>query len=399
MKTRKNIFRLFIALFAISFVVSCTSPQDLVETGQYDEAVILAAKKLQRRNKKKKHIVTIENAFKKATDRDMRAIKSLMNSNEPQKWVRINEIHRRIQKRQNVIEPFLPLVSKKGYQGTFRFVKIDKRELESRNKAADFYYQKAESLITLAKAGDKMSAREAYTNLEKTERYFTNFKDKRTLQTLARDLGMNRVLFNMVNKSRTFIPKGFEKEILQINIDEADDLWTEYYTNANALSDFDYHIELAITDIDISPEIIRERQYIDTKEIQDGYDYVLDSDGNVMKDTLGNDIKVERYVHIHADVFETYQEKTARVRGRLTYYDNSKSQVLKTNAVNVITEFTNFAATYRGNRRALSSDSKRRLGNHVMRFPTDGELIMDASADMKRELTRILHHNSYYVMK
>ncbi len=399
MKTTKNVFRLFIALFAISFVASCTSPQDLVETGQYDEAVILAAKKLQRKNKKKKYIVTIEKAFKKATERDMRQIKSLMASNEPKKWVRINEIHKRIQKRQNIIEPFLPLVSKKGYQGSFRFVKIDARELESRNKAADYYYQNAVSLIDQAKKGDKLAAREAYENLEKTERYFTNFKEKRTLERLARDLGINRVLFNMVNQSKTFIPKDFEKEILQINIDDADDLWTEYYTNPNALSKFDYHIELAITDIDISPEIIRERQYVDTKEIQDGYDYVLDSNGNVMKDTLGNDIKVERFTLIHADVFETYQEKTARVRGRLTYYDNTKSQILKTNAVNVVTEFTNYAATYRGNRRALSSESCSRLGNQIMPFPTDGDLVMDASADLKRELTQILHHNSYYVMK
>lgn len=399
MTTKRNTFQLIIAIFVMSFVVSCTSPQDLVETGQYDEAVILAAKKLQKKNKKKKHIVTIENAFKKATDRDMRNIKSLMNSPEPKKWVRINQIHKRIQKRQNVIEPFLPLISKKGYQGSFRFVKIDARELESRNKAAGYYYQKAETLINQAKSGDKLAARDAYENLEKTERYFTNFKEKKTLQILARDLGMNRVLFKMVNESRMFIPKGFEKEILQINLDAADDLWTEYFTNPKALSSFDYQIELAITDIDISPEVIRERQYVDRKEIQDGFEYVLDNNGNVMKDTLGNDIKVDRYIDIYGNVFETFQEKTARVRGKLTYYDNSKSQILKTNTVNVISEFTNYAATFQGDRRALSRETCKRLGNRIRPFPTDGTLILDAAADLKRELTTIMHHNSYYVMK
>ena len=46
--------------------------------------------------------------------------------------------------------------------------------------------------------------------------------------------------------------------------------------------------------IDISPEQINEKQIIREKVIKDGFDYVLDKRGNVAKDSLGNDIKVDK---------------------------------------------------------------------------------------------------------
>ena len=42
----------------------------------------------------------------------------------------------------------------------------------------------------------------------------------------------------------------------------------------------------------VSPDEVKDTDQIFNKKISDGFDYVLDANGNVMKDTAGNDIKV-----------------------------------------------------------------------------------------------------------
>ena len=44
---------------------------------------------------------------------------------------------------------------------------------------------------------------------------------------------------------------------------------------------------MRLTNIEVSPEQIKEREYEDTKEIEDGFEYVLDGNGNVAKDSSG----------------------------------------------------------------------------------------------------------------
>ena len=51
--------------------------------------------------------------------------------------------------------------------------------------------------------------------------------------------------------------------------------------------------------------------YKGEKNIKDGFTYVLDTNGNVMKDSLGNDIKVDKIVKISAKKIEFEQTKSA----------------------------------------------------------------------------------------
>ena len=73
--------------------------------------------------------------------------------------------------------------------------------------------------------------------------------------------------------------------------------------------------------------------YSEKKEIADGFKYVYDAHGNVMKDSLGNDIKTPKTKIINCDIIETQQHKAVTISGTLDFIDLNNSQVIKTDPI------------------------------------------------------------------
>ena len=67
----------------------------------------------------------------------------------------------------------------------------------------------------------------------------------------------------------------------------------------------------------VSPDGVKDTDQIFTKKISDGFEYVLDANGNVMKDTAGNDIKLEKFKEITCTLIETQQFKSVEIRGEV----------------------------------------------------------------------------------
>lgn len=373
----------FIAIVSL-VLASCASPMKLVETGNYDQAIELAVKKLAgKKTKKTKYVMALEDAFYKTTARDMAYADELEKEGRPENWQKINDIYKKIKRRQDKIKPLLPLIDKDGIKAEFRFVKVEGLERESKEKAATFLYEDARRLLTLAKEGDKMAAREAYTQLDKIKRYYTSYRDRNQLMNLAHELGTSYILFEMTNNAPVVLPLGFEREITRISVNDLNSKWKEYHTRQQSGTAYDYKVVMNITDIQVSPGVVQERQYVDDREIEDGFDYVLDENGNVKKDTSGNDIKVPRTVIIRAEVLETYQNKVANVSGRLEYIDLKRNQVINTDRIAVEAVFENYAATFRGDDRALSQQSRKRIGNRPLPFPENEDLLFTAAEQLK----------------
>lgn len=373
----------FLALISL-VLASCTSPMKLVESGDFDQAIELSVKKLAgKKTKKTKYVMALEEAFEKITSRDMALAENLKEEGRPENWEKINDIYRKIKRRQDKISPLLPLIDKEGIKADFRFVKVDGLERESRNKAAAFLYEDARNSLAQAKEGNKMAARNAYRQLEKIGQYYTNYKDRTQLMELAQELGTSYILFEMVNNAPVVLPIGFERELTRISINDLNDRWKEYHTRQQTGVDYDFKVVMNMTAILVSPGLVQEREYVDSKEIEDGFDYVLDENGNVKKDTAGNDIKIPRRVIIRSKVFETYQNKVANVSGRLEYIDLNHNQVIHTDHIAVEAVFENYAATFSGDERALSKESRRRIGNRPLPFPENEDLLFTAAEQLK----------------
>lgn len=381
LKKSSNLTFLVLLAFAI-FVTSCARTQKLVEQGRYDEAVELATRKLSGKKRKKiKHVKALEKAFEKATQQDMQRIARL--ENRPGSEERIVDIYRHIRLRQEKVAPLLPLLSVKGYQAEFRFVKVDELETAAMKKAAKALYTTAEYQLVDAERGDKLAARDAFHNLEKIENYFSNYRNVNELKFKARELGTTHVLFEMKNNAQVILPSEFENEVLRMGVDELNSGWNQFHLSESATEKIDLKVRMNLTQIDVSPERIKEREYVDSKEIEDGFDYVLDANGNVMKDTLGNDIKVPRRVLIRARVFEVFQSKAAIVSGHLEYFDARNGDLIRSTPISVEAVFENYASNFTGDRRALSAFSRGRCDTRPLPFPLDEELLMQAAEEMK----------------
>ncbi len=363
---------------------ACSRPAKLLERGEYESAVSASVKKLSGKKKKKvKHVKVLEEAFARATNVDMREIKVLEKENRDENWVEINRIHRRILLRQQLIEPLLPLYASDGYKAEFKFVKIEDLELESKQKAADFYYAEGKRYLVDAERGDKAAARKACEHFEDIQRYYKKYKDEEKLKNRARELGTIYVLFKMENDSRTILPRDFEREIKRISVRDLNTDWRTVHLNPEGNYKYDYTVVLRLTEIDVSPDLVKEREYIDDKTIEEGWEYVLDDRGNVRKDSAGNDIKIPKKVLIKARVLESYQHKEAHVGGRLEFFDNIDREIIHTEPLAVDAIFETYAATFDGDKRALSEESKTKIGNRPRPFPSSESLILQAAELLK----------------
>ncbi len=371
------------------FAVACTSPQKLLETGNYDASVQLAIQKLSgKKIKKTKYVDALQMAFTKATERDMQEANRLKQENRESNWARIHDIYQRIDRRQKSIEPLLPLIDQSGLKADFLFVRVEGLETEARENAAAYHYNRGRDYLRSAQNGDRNAARQAYAEFEKIREYYRDYRDEDKLMLLARDLGTAHILVEMVNKAPVYLPNRVENAIRTFPVADLSNRWNVYYSEPNPNIEFDYKVLVKIADVRVSPGLVQERNYEDACEIEDGFEYVLDERGNVKKDTLGNDIKVPRKVIVRANVLESFQSKEAKMQASLEFYDLHTNQLIDAQPITADAVFEHYASTFWGDPRALSPQSKNRIGSSPRPFPGDEELLLQVSEKLKPAIKR-----------
>ena len=134
----------------------------------------------------------------------------------------------------------------------------------------------------------------------------------------AKYMGTNRVLVSVINSTPLRLPEDFMENLLAINTYGLNSEWVEYHFKPlDQETVFDYYIDVNLQIIDVSPERINENDRLIKRKVQDGFEYVLDSRGNVMKDTAGNDIKIPKYKELSCTVIEKVQQKTVTLKGEV----------------------------------------------------------------------------------
>ena len=366
-------------------VTGCRSIEKMVDQGEYDEAIIFATEKLAGKKKKKtKHVQGLEEAFAKITQRDMDQIAYLDGINRPENWDEIFDIASNIERRQNRIEPFLPLISKEGYEGQFSFVKTGELKNRATIGATEYYYNEGlRSIKLLESTGEKSYARDAYHQFIEANKRIDNYKDTPELIVQMMNLGKVRILVDLVNQSEVIIPVGFEQEVKNITVREMNSLWRTFHITQSEDVTYDYSATLALNAIHISPERETIREHKDSKRIKDGWEYKKNKKGKFVLDTLGKKIKIDKFITVKAKVTEIQREKAARVIGTLRYTDNNNGELVQSKPIDVEALFIDYASRYKGDKRALSDYNRNRLKNHPLPFPDDLSMIMDASNNLK----------------
>ena len=251
--------------------------------------------------------------------------------------------------------------------------------------------------LDLSKNGNRRLAREAHEDFKGIKKYDDNYRDVVQLSEQAYILGINHIYVKVENDSRVALPSAFERELESIFVRDMNSKWTKYHTFQDDKLRYEYTIVARMTDIDVSPEGERRDHYIEEKQIEDGFDYVLDGKGNVKKDSLDNDLKTKRW--IKADVFTIHQKKDARVFGYLEYYDNRTKEKVLSRPLTSNVHFENFMTNFEGDRRALTEETCRRLGGRRMPFPQDGDMLLTAAENMKADTKRLIQDNDHIVSR
>ena len=381
----KNIATPFFVFFLLMSSFSCTSIEKLVDSGQYDKAIYFATNKLSgAKVNKVEYVKGLETAFKKATEKDMTYIDKLKNEGNPESWETILSIYNIISDRQEQIRPLLPLTDENGKKANFLFVNTNDLEKEAKEQTINFLYSSAKDFLQEARSSkDRIPARKAYDALLRLKNYAGRFLDVPQLEREARELGTTKILVNVQNYSQAVFPAGLEDEILRLGFRDLDREWQKFDAYPERNREYDLGITLILSNVQVSPGAVSEKSFSEKKEIPDGFQYLLDEKGNVKKDTAGNDIKLPKNKVIEAQILEIFQSKSAGLSGRLEVMDLHTKGVRESRDINTVAIFENRAASFKGDERALTEDTKKRLGNRPAVFPTDAVLLLEAARKLR----------------
>lgn len=390
---------IYILLFTALITVSCNSvkrTQKYVAMGDYNQAISLAVKKLQKDKNSEKyeeHIILLEEAYKKATSEDKARIAYLEKTNNP---VVAKEIYYRyvdLNNRQALIRPLLPLYSNQlGRNAKFVFSNYSEETIGAKKEYISALYMEANSYM---QRNTKQDYRSAYNVLCELEEIQANYRDVRNLKNDARFLGTEFVFVTLNNHSRQMIPYRLEQDLLNFNTYGLDDFWTEYHLRPENGIDYNYGIDYNFQTIDISPERISDRDYNRSERIKDGWEYKRNRNGEIIKDENGNPLKIDKYKKASATIRITTQEKAVFVGGTVVYKDLNRRQQINSFPLSSEFVFKNVFATYRGDEEALTPDDRRIIGNEYIPFPNNAQMVLDAGEDIKLQLKEILEQNHF----
>jgi hypothetical protein len=383
-----------IYLLLFIFLSSCSSvkrSENNLSKGNYDEAIRLSIKKIQKsRNKKsdQQHIQLLEAAFQKATSRDIARVQLLEKENNTENTKEIFETYKDLEYRQKLIRPLLPLQN-----ATFKITDYSNAIVNAMNNYSDFLYAKGSDFLTNGQS--IMDARTAHRYLSSLKKIQPNYQSLDSLLEEAHYQGTDFVHVVIQNRTEQVIPKRLEAAILDFDTYRLDNFWTEYHATPQKDVDYTYGIVLDIREILISPERINEKEFKRTIEVSDGWDYVLDNDGNVKKDSLGNDIKVDVFKELKAKVIVSNQFKSALVGGNVVYRDLKQNKNISQFPISSEFVFEHRFANYRGDKEALTKDDKQLVRRRYTEFPSNEQMVFDTSTDLKNKFARILKRRSF----
>ena len=381
-------------LLLFIFLSSCSSvkrTEKNLHKGNYDKAISISIKKLQKsRNKKtdSQHIILLEEAFQKAVSDDISRLNYLDKENNPKNTKEIFEIYQYLASRQNRIRPLLPLEN-----AIFKIADYSDLIVQSKNNYSDYVFNKG--IQYLKNSNNVLDARAAHDYFSILKRLQPAHQQVDSLLEQAHFKGTDFVHVIIQNRTEQVIPKRLETAILDFDTYKLDDFWTEYHSNQEKDIDYTYGIALEIREILISPERINEKEFQRKLEVLDGWDYVYDSDGNVKKDSLGNDIKVDIYKELKASLIVSNQIKSVLVGASVLYRDLKENRNISKFPISSEFIFENLTATFRGNRGALTEDDVKLMRNAYIEFPSNEQMIFDTSTDLKQKFAAILRRKSF----
>ncbi|NJB35843.1 hypothetical protein [Croceivirga sp. JEA036] len=388
-------------LFVISItLIACSGvkkTQEALNSGQYNLAMNKAIKNLRDNKTKKghqKYVLLLEEAFEKHQQRELDKINFWRQDGNPAHLEKIYNSYTSLRNLQNQIKPLLPLpVYEQDRNAKFKFKDFDSAIVSTKEDLSNYLYNNA---IALSKnAINKQEFREAYADFDYLLKINPGYKDAAIKMEEARVKGQDYIRVALYNATEQIIPERLEDALLDFNTYGINDFWTQYHANPIQNLHYDYEMALDFTNIFVSPEQVTEKQLVKEKVVKDGFDYVLDKNGNVAKDSLGNDIKVNKFKTVRCEFYRFTQTKSAEIGAKVSFTDLKSNQVINSYPLSSGFVFEHVYANHRGDKRALEEDLIQLLAVKSVPFPSNEQMVYDAGEDLKQGLKEIVKKHRF----
>jgi hypothetical protein len=387
---------LLLSLFLLISSCGVKQTQNLLSSGNYDQAIDNAVSNL-RTNKDKKgkqdYVYLLEEAFAKAKERDLNAINLLAKDANPAQLEKMYNTYLQLNSRQEKIKPLLPLkLLKEGRNAIFPFENYNDQIIDSKNALSAYLYANAKKLMGTS---DKMNYRKAYDDMEYLNQITPNYKNVLQLMDEAKFKGSDYVSVYTKNETNMIIPVRLQNDLLDFSTYGLNDKWTVYHSNKQKGIDYDYGMVINFRHIYISPEQIKEREFIKDRIIKDGVKKLIDANGKEVLDEKGKVVMVDDMRNATVRIYEFRQFKSCQITAKVDYINFKNNQLLQSFPIASEFIFENIYATYKGDRRASDDNYYSYFDKRAVAFPSNEQMVYDTGEDLKVKIKDVISRNRF----
>ena len=386
---------LILALLIIFTSCALKHTQKLVHSGDYDNAISIAVSSLASNKDKKskqEYVALLEEAFAKAKERDINAIQLLDKEGNTEKIERIYQLYLNLNNRQEKIKPLLPLqIINKNREAIFQLDNYNNKLIETKNALSNYLYTNAK--IALG-SNNKMDIRKAFDDLNYINQINPNYKDVYELLKEAKFKGSDFVLVSTKNETNMIIPVRLQNDLLDFNTYGLNDKWTVYHNAEQDGIRYDFGIKIRFRELLISPEQMKEKEFIKERRIKDGQKKLIDANGKEVLDEKGKVVFVDNLRDVTVKINEYKQFKSCLIEAKVDYINWNTNQLLQSFPIRSEFIFEHVYANYKGDRKAADDNYFSNFDKRAIPFPTNEQMIYDTGEDLKNKLKEIINQNS-----
>lgn len=382
-------------LFATLLMTGCGSTTKKLQQGNYDAVIDKTVKKLIRKPDAK-DAAEMDRAFKMANERDYERIKYLKMENNPDNYDEIFSRYNMLKERQRRVRTVTP-INVGGKSFNYEYVDYDAEMVTAKRKAADFFYNNGKGL--LENALQKEDYRNAYYQLMKASEYSGGqFENVDELIYDAHFKGISRVIVEVQNIAPLQLPRQVEDDLLSFDTRGLGNEWVEYhFKHLSEETNYDYMVVVKLLSIMVSPDNVKDIDQLFNKKVSNGFEYVLDANGNVMRDTAGNDIKFQKFKDITCTLIESQQFKSVEIRGEVEITNMNPKQLMQKEPFGATNQFEHSSARAVGDIGALTDEALKKSQQEKIPFPTDVEMVMTCTETIKPAIRNAIYANRQYI--
>jgi hypothetical protein len=377
---------LFVSLF---YLGACKTATKAYDKGDYNNAIELAIKKLQKDPSDGETKALLQNAYRFAVDEHQDKIRILSNSTDDSRFEKIYAEYNYLQSlyvklRQFPALSFVKATDYSSYVETYK------------GKAADVHYQKG---LALMEGGEKDDYRRAYISFKNALRYRSGDTEIRKKMEEAYDLAVVNIIVQPINEyyggggynyTSSYLIKNFENDIIRGLRSQTNNEFLKFYSEWDARSK------------DVVPDELLDMR-LGRMEIGRPYDQTqtrtVSKDVVIKEIVYKPDSVVKQYGKVQAQITTT--RRTLVSTGDLHVTSrNNKGLVLWTDIFRGEHTWEVEFATFRGDERALSESDKALLNNNQNNriTPREEEITEAIMRQIQTEMNYRIrnHYNRYY---